>query len=56
MIKLTKLFPILGQSARIKNCPICNTLLKGRNVIKGFIKFCYCTKCKQIVPIELPKK
>ncbi len=55
-IRRTQLYGVLGQSARIKNCHICSTPMKGKNIIKGFTNYCWCTKCKEMVEIKLPDK
>lgn len=49
-MKLPKLFAVIGVQRPVK-CPECNTRLKGKNVIKGFLRYCYCEGCKDIVAI-----
>ncbi len=55
-IKRTKLFAVVGKTARCNKCPDCFTEFKHKNVIKGFLNWCFCNKCRKIVPIQMVKK
>ena len=54
--KHKSLFQIIGKASLCKNCPKCGAELKHKNVIQRFPNWCYCQKCKEIVPIKLVKK